>query len=323
MGAESDGVNPYVFIVGASRSGTTLLRRIVDAHPEIAIARETQWITKLLRGDDAVDPERPVGPELLERLATVERFARMDVDHAALERLFARPEPISYAELVGTVFDLYGRAQGKALVGDKVPSYVLDIPILHDLFPHARFVHLIRDGRDVCSSVLDWERKQPSFAKLSTWEADRVSTAALWWERRVRSGREAGRPLGPGLYHEMRYEALVGEPEEECRALCDFLDLPYSERMLAFHEGHEKEQADLSAKRSWRPITPGLRSWRTDMSGADLERFEAATGALLDELGYPRAVPEPSPAAAEHAARVRAAFARDAGGRRYPTHGRR
>jgi hypothetical protein len=58
------------------------------------------------------------------------------------------------------------------------------------------------------------------------------------------------------------------------------------------------------------------------MTGEELERFEAATGRLLEELGYPRAVPAPSPAAAEHAAQVRAAFARDVGGRRNPKHGK-
>ncbi len=128
----------------------------------------------------------------------------------------------------------------------------------------------------------------------------------------MRAGREAGPPLGPGLYCELRYEALVSEPEEACRALCDFLQLPYDERILAFHEGHEKDDATLSAKKAWRPITPGLRSWRTEMAGAELERFEAATGALLDELGYARAVPEPSPAAVRHAELVRESFANDA-----------
>jgi hypothetical protein len=310
-------MNPYVFIVGASRSGTTLLRRIVDAHPQIAITRETHWITK-----EAAPRGTPVGPELLARLATVERFARMDMDHAALERLLARAEPVSYAEFVSAVFDLYGRSQGKTLVGDKVPTYVLDIALLHELFPHARFVHLIRDGRDVCSSVLDWERQHRNFAKFSTWDEDPVSTTALWWERRVRTGREAGLPLGRDLYREPRYESLVAEPEATCRELCDFLDVPYSERMLAFHEGHEKHDPELSAKRAWRPVTPGLRSWRTEMSGEQLERFEAMTGPLLEELGYERAVPEPSPAAVEHAARMREAFVRDVGGRRDPVHGR-
>jgi hypothetical protein len=264
-------MNPYVFIVGAARSGTTLLRRIVDAHPQIAITRETHWITKLLEGN------RPVGPKLLTRLAAEERFTRMKVDETQLERLLARPAPVSYAEFVTTVFDLYGEAQGKRLVGDKVPGYVLEIPILHQLFPHARFVHLIRDGRDVCSSVLDW--KQPP---------DPVATIARRWDERVRAGRMAGSRLGPGLYHELRYEALVTEPEQVCRALCEFLDVPYSERMLAFHEGREKNGAGLSAKRAWRPITSGLRSWRTEMSETDLDEFEAVAGDLISELGYAR-----------------------------------
>jgi Sulfotransferase family len=269
-------MNPYLFIVGAARSGTTLLRRIVDAHPQIAITRETHWITKQLKWHA---PDRPVGPELMERLATEERFTRMEVDETQLERLLARPEPVSYAKFVTAVFDLYGEARGKPLVGDKVPGYVLEIPTLHDLFPHARFVHLIRDGRDVCSSVIEWERKQPP---------DPVATIARRWEERVRAGRAAGARLGPRMYHELRYEALVTEPEETCRALCEFLDVDYSERMLAFHEGREKDGAGLSAKRAWRPITPGLRSWRTEMSDSDLEEFEAVAGDLIGALGYPR-----------------------------------
>jgi hypothetical protein len=122
--------------------------------------------------------------------------------------------------------------------------------------------------------------------------------------------RAAAPRLGPELYYEMRYEALVSEPEQACRAICDFLELPWSERMLAFHEGREKDDANLSAKKAWRPVTPGLRSWRTEMSAADLERFEAVTGALLDELGYPRAAPDPSPAAMRHAELVRESLVR-------------
>jgi hypothetical protein len=172
-------MNPYVFIVGAPRSGTTLLRRIVDAHPEIAITRETHWITQLLEGDDPVAPERPVGPELLARLSTYERFTRMGADRAELERLLSGDAPVSYAQLVSAIFDAYGKAQGKAHVGDKVPGYVARIPTLSGLFPHARFVHLIRDGRDVCLSVMSWQRRK-AVTRFSTWEDDPVSTTALW-----------------------------------------------------------------------------------------------------------------------------------------------
>jgi hypothetical protein len=313
-------VNPYVFIVGASRSGTTLLRRMIDAHPEIAITRETHWIIEVLRGDGAVSPEAPVTRELLAQLLTEERFTRMGVDTAELERLVSGDAPVSYAQFVTAAFDQHGAKHGKRLVGDKVPGYVTDVPTLHGLWPHARFLHMIRDGRDVCLSVLDWQRAGREVTRFSAWPEDPVSVTALWWERRVRLGREAGAGLASGLYHELRYEALVADPAGECDALCAFLEVPFDERMLTFHEGRERDDPNLSAKKAWRPVTAGLRNWRTEMGEEDLERFEAATGELLDELGYPRAVPEPSPPALQRAALVRESFVRDsrARGQRLP-----
>jgi Sulfotransferase family len=304
-------VNPYVFIVGAPRSGTTLLRRLVDAHPDIAITRETHWITKVLEGDDAFSPDAPVTPELLDRVRAHPKFTRMNVDDSELDRLVLRGAPVSYAELVTRIFDLYGEAHGKRLVGDKVPDYVRHLPLLHRLWPTAKFVHLIRDGRDVCLSVLDWQREGREVTRFSAWKEDPVSVTALWWERRVRLGREDGGALGRGLYHELRYERLVADPAGESKSLCEFLGVPYDDHMLRFHEGRERDDPGLSAKKAWRPVTAGLRDWRTEMEEEDLERFEAAAGELLDQLGYPRAVPRPGPAAVEHAAVVRDSFVRD------------
>ncbi len=303
-------MNPFLFIVGANRSGTTLLRRLVDAHPRVAVTKETHWIPRLLRGKRAVSPEAPVTPDLLARLRTFKEFGDMGVDQSALERLVSREEPISYAEFVTAIFDLYGEARGKRLVGDKVPGYVHDIPLLHALWPRAKFVHLIRDGRDVCSSVLQ-RRKGGSVTRFSAWDEDPVSTSAVWWERLVRLGTEAGAQLGPDLYREVRYERLVGDPAGECAKLCGFLGIPYDEQMLRFHEGRGRDEPGLSAKGAWLPVTPGLRSWRADMPREDLERFEAVAGDLLDELGYPRGVPDPSADMKAHAVRVRRSFTAD------------
>jgi hypothetical protein len=128
----------------------------------------------------------------------------------------------------------------------------------------------------------------------------------------VTLGREDGAPLGSDLYHEVRYEALVSEPAKECEKLCSFLDLPYDDAMLRFHEGRERVEPGRSAKNAWLRVTPGLRDWRTQMCTGDVERFEAAAGDLLEELGYERAVPNPSSRALEHAARIRDLFIRDA-----------
>jgi hypothetical protein len=299
-------VNPYAFIVGCPRSGTTLLGRMADAHPHLAVIHETRWIAGWYRRRLGLTAEGHVTPELVERLREHKRFATLGLDAGVLDRLLGE-EPVHYADFVASLFDLYGEQRGKSLVGDKTPRYVRNMPTLHGLWPHAKFVHLIRDGRDVCLSVLQWRKGAPKFP---TWKEDPVSTTALWWEWNVKLGLEARTLLGPERYHELRYEHLVEDPETECRALCEFLELPYDAAMLRFHEGRMVDDASLDAKKAWRPVTAGLRSWRTDMPHDDVLRFEAAAGRLLAELGYERAGSETRSEHAVRARRHRAAFER-------------
>jgi hypothetical protein len=197
---------------------------------------------------------------------------------------------------------------------------VRSIPTLHALWPEAKFVHLIRDGRDVCMSAISWSRAYKLARRLSTWTEDPITTAAVWWEWHVRLGKEDGGSLGPNLYHEVRYEALVSEPAKECQKLCDFLDLPYDDAMLKFHEGREKADPNLDAKKAWRPLTHGLRKWSEQIPAEDLERFEAAAGDLLEELGYPRACSHPPDETLARAVRIRESFTREvsASGKRLP-----
>jgi hypothetical protein len=305
--------NPYVFIVGCPRSGTTLLQRMVDAHPQVAVIFETKWIPRLFDKRKGLTREGLVTPELIPLLLVQRDFDRLHIDREQLEGLLEAERPTAYANFVSRIFDLYGQRRGKLLVGDKTPSYVRELDTLHTLWPRARFVHLIRDGRDVYLSTAGWPKgKQKRPAIFDAWKDDAVSTAAFWWEMNVRLGREAGNSLGPELYYEMRYESLVRNPAEECAGLCAFLGLPYDDAMLRFYEGRTKTDPALDAKRAWRSITPGLRDWRSQMTAEDVERFEAAAGELLDELGYPRAVPRPRPEALEHASKIRELLAQDA-----------
>jgi len=133
----------------------------------------------------------------------------------------------------------------------------------------------------------------------------------VWWKRNVRMGRQEGSVLRGDLYYEIRYEALVEDPVDECRKLCGFIDIPYDSAMLRFHEGRTIPEPGLSAKESWLPITPGLRDWRAQMKPADLEVFEAASGDLLSELNYPRVFPNPSPEKLKEAARIYQLFVAD------------
>jgi hypothetical protein len=311
MAGGLESVNPFVFIVGGARSGTTLLQRLVDAHPDIAIIHETHWIPRFYEKRSGLTSDGMVTKELIGMLLDDRRFTKLGISRGQLEDLVSSDEPVSYVDCITRIFDLYGTVRGKRLVGDKTPGYVRTIRTLHALWPRAKFVHLIRDGRDVFLSMKDWKKVDRSVGRFATWTLDPASASAFWWKWDVRRGREAANRLEPGLYYEVRYETLVSRPAEECEALCEFLKLPYDEAMLSFHEGRTKTKPGLDAKHAWLPITGGLRDWRSAMSPGDLERFEAAAGDLLDELGYERAVPHPSPKQFRHASKIRNVLAHE------------
>jgi len=284
---------------------------MVNAHPDIAITPESHWIPRLYAKSWAVTPEGPVKPKLIRRLLGHPKFARLKISSEEIARLTANGKPISYANLVSRIFDLYGERQGKPLVGDKTPDYVRSIVTLHSLWTSARFVHVIRDGRDVALSMMDWPKFRPKPGDFATWREDPVSTAALWWELNVRLGRQAGKSLGHKLYYEVRYESLVSRPGEEGAALCAFLGLPYTDAMLRFYAAPEASDPGLDARRAHLPVTPGLRDWRAQLPPQDNERFEAAAGGLLEELGYPGVVSRPRLEALEHATRIRNLLTQD------------
>jgi hypothetical protein len=250
-------MNPYLFIVGCPRSGTTLLRRMVDAHPRIAIVGETHWIPEVVRGGRGLDIGGRVTAKLPPVLLSHPKFPTLGIEREQVERLAAgRP---SYPAFVAALFDVYGARCGKPIVGDETPGYVKEIGLLHDAFPYARFLHLVRDGRNVCLSALAGDTP--------------VTAAASWWRSHVLEGREQGRRLDPRLYVELQYEALVLDPEAECRRVCAFLDIEFHPAMLGFREGRTRFELD----------------WRTRMAREDIEAFEAVAGDALDAFGYPRA----------------------------------
>jgi hypothetical protein len=302
-------VNPYVFLVGCPRSGTTLLGRIADAHPELAVIHETRWIPRCFENREGLTMNGFVAPSLAERLREVRVLEPLGIAESEMEKLIRDHDGAHFSTFVTALFDRYGERRGKRRVGDKSPGYVRYLPTLHGLWPHAKFVHVIRDGRDVCLSVLDWRKGATRF---STFDDDPVTTTGVWWEWYVQLGREGGSQLGPDLYHEIRYESLVAEPERECARLCEFLGIPYDAAMLRFHEGRTRSKPGLSTKAAWLPVTGGLRDWRTQMDPADVPRFEAAAGDLLDELGYPRWAASVPRRELDQAGRIRETFVGEA-----------
>ena len=298
-----DRRNPYVFVVGCPRSGTTLLQRMLDSHPRLAVANDTHFIPKAVKDyPPAVDPA--LTRDLVQRVRDYRRFSRLGLSDEAVARAAAGAG--SYADFVSALYDRFGRLRGKPLAGEKTPDYVKQLPLLHGLFPRARFVHIFRDGRDVALSTLDWSHEGKGPARYDLWRREPVAVCALWWSLQAGSGRRDGSKLGPSVYHEVCYEDLVAEPERSLRAILGFLDLPFAPEVLRFNEGKVRQDPGLSAKHAWLSPTPGLRDWRSEMAVRDVELFEALAGALLSELGYEARAHSTSPKIVRTAANCRA-----------------
>jgi len=311
--------NPYVFVVGCGRSGTTLLQRILDGHPRLAVANDSHFVLEPVTGYRPLHPVK--GLEIGEDPSLTEDMVRELKNYRTFPRTGLPVESIDHAAsrastwfgLVSALYDELARHNGKEFAGEKSGRYVSIIPHLHAVFPRARFIHIIRDGRDVTLSALHWVAKRAyrGPGQFALYQHSPVATCALWWAQYVRNGQRDGRALGADVYHELRYEELTTDTVSTVRRLMDFLELPYTEKMLRFHEGRTRDDERLSSKKRWLPPTPGLRDWRTGMAAPDRELFEALSGDLLAELGYELGTTEASAAVGEAAAQYRRAWSED------------
>ncbi|MFV2067331.1 MAG: sulfotransferase [Pirellulales bacterium] len=303
---------PYLFVVGCPRSGTTLLQRMLDHHPRLAVANDTHFIPRALEKVDArlIDVARQgadvrLTGELVAGVRAYHRFPRLGISDEAVER--ASGKSATYGEFVTALYGEFARQAGKPLSGEKTPDYVRRLPLLHALFPWTRSVHIVRDGRNVALSLVDWATPTKGPGRLDLWCREPVAVGALWWRWLVGRGCADGRKLGPDCYLEIKYEELVVRPARTLAGLVEFLKLPFATEMLAYHRGKQvRAKLGLSAKSAWLPPTSGLRDWKTHMSARDLELFEALAGDRLEELGYPRAVETFSAEVTEVAASCRA-----------------
>jgi hypothetical protein len=264
---------PPVLILGVRRSGTTLLRVMLDRHSQLAVPDETYFVPQL-----ADRYLRRVGAD--EFLEDVQRVVEWDLPLDVIRARLRDGMPVG--EAIGTVYAVYAAAQGKPRWGDKTPMYMQNLRLLERLFPDALYVHLIRDGRDAALSFL----AMPRGLVTETWMHPRTTTDfACQWRTEVAAARRLGRRVGAARYVEVRYEELVGDVEAALRRICGFAGLAYEPAMVEY-AGNVDVSAKPHQQRLTQPPTKGVRDWRLEMPAADVAAFEQVAGDLLGELGY-------------------------------------
>ena len=273
----------FPIFVSSGRTGLTLLRLIFDCHPELAVAHEPRFLAPMARKHRRYERNGKVDVDrFVEDLYAFANFRRLGLPRQDVRAALDADTPTDFAEAVRRVFGLFAESQGKRLYADKSPLYISYLERLARLFPEARFVHLVRDGRDVALAYVERNKGPAS-----------VAEGAFHWRLRVSRGRRAGQRLGPDRYQEYRYEALIDDPEGTVRDVCRFLNLDYYEHMLDYGDKAARFLAEAKHPEDHQHLallpTKGLIDWRNSMSAHELALFEAIGGDLLKELGYERA----------------------------------
>jgi len=293
---ERKDVPPSPFIVGVGRSGTTLLRLMLDAHPDLVIPAETHFIPKTARACERARERSGDPARAFVRVVTSdETWAYHRLDEDRLRRRVFAIEPFDLGEALRSFYELYAERFGKPRWGDKTPLYVRQMDLIKGLLPEARFVHVIRDGRDVALSYKDvW------------FGPDSVEDTAHRWRSWIEEARRQARGLD-GSYLEIRYEDLLIDTEATLKKVAEFVELPWSPEMLDYHERARERMSEIDSdvvgpdgkliiggeeRKAIHALTnkPPQRNrigrWKTEMRVADRERFEQMAGETLRNLGY-------------------------------------
>jgi hypothetical protein len=229
-------------------------------------------------------------------------FSRLGLAPEAVDRAAVPAD--GFAPFVRRLYDELGAQHGKPFAGDQTPDYVAHLPLLHALFPAARFIHLLRDGRDVALSLLEWARPDQGPGRLRFWSQDPLAVSALWWSDRVDAGLRDGAALGDS-YLEVRYEELLAAPERVIRRITRFLDLPFDAAMLRLDLERERRAAGLSTSAPWGGFNRDRRDWRSQLDTRGVELIEALAGETLIAAGYACRTRHPDARGAARADRAR------------------
>jgi hypothetical protein len=281
---------PFFFILGRPRSGTTLLRTILDAHPNIIIPPENSNLIHLYYKHRHTGFKREAGKvdELMTDFTegrAVKAFWRADYTKARKMILSCREENITFSEIIKIIHYNYQSFSPKEeikIIGDKSPVNSLYANELRLIFPNARFIHLFRDYRGNLSSM----------SKHDIFPA-RNSTILLLWKKSVNQIETLARQY-PSQYFSIRYEDFVTEPEKHIKGICEFLNVPYLTSILdtkgrktGIEQAYSTEfiaewQPDLMKEIS----TGNIYKWKEKLSRKAILQADYLVGETGERLGY-------------------------------------
>ncbi len=267
----SYGTSSPVFVVGAPRSGTTLLVQLLRKYFNINFGTESQFIVhyykRLGNFGNLTDPRNM--DQLIVNVAKERCFSRwkrifgFSLDQDLLKKEIREP---SFRGLLDAIFEQFAKFSGRTRWGDKYPPHCLDLPVLEALYPEAQFIHIIRDGRDVALSF-----QHVNFGPKN------ILQTAYFWKKYVTSVQKFEQTIDKTHFHEIRYEELLKKPLEVMTNLARFVQVKEGYQEV-INRIEQQIHGDLL-------VENGLK-WKQKLTEHHIRQFEKGAGEALENFGY-------------------------------------
>lgn len=258
-----------IFIGGAGRSGTTLLRVMLNSHPNLCSG-----------------PEFKVIPTLIEMYKEMNTRSFEKVKKAYI--LSDDEIKANFSRFIISMFQNFRKKSGGKRLVEKTPHNSLIMKELSEILPEAKFIHVVRDGRDVAKSLT--EMNWVDFNDNRVWYIENITAAATYW------GQTVAKAVMDSQSHELknkvllvRYEDLIESPEKTMREVLGFIGEPWSDSVLKHHTiNRNNEPKESSTEQVSQALyRSSLYRWKTEYSQEDITAFKTANvDEVLILLGY-------------------------------------
>lgn len=286
-------MGPPVFIIGNPRSGTTLLRLMLNNHQNIIVPPECGFAVWFYEKYHLLGFSESVIHALVKDVSTARKIETWNLDYAKLREYIITSNASSYSQAVSAVYEFYGHSLGKNFHrwGDKNNFYLRHIETLCALYPSAQFIHIIRDGRDVACSYKALRKSKMVSKYVPDLPVD-IKEIARDWTENVQKIRESFEKLSHVQVFEVRYEDLVSQPTQELQSICNYLGEFYDPAMELYYIKNQIENQEpveflqWKAKTLEKPTDSEVGKYLRELTDAEIEEFEHISRHILKLYNY-------------------------------------
>jgi len=257
-----------IFVVGCPRSGTTLIRVILDSHPNICCGPETNLVKNMENFREKISERWKM-------------LASYGVEEQAMNQ--------KIKEILLLFMEHYTKSKSKKRWAEKTPDNIFHVDFIDELFPDCQFINIIRDGRDVVCSYKE------------RWGSKTIFLAIKNWNRSIELTHRYRTKFNKDRYMEIRYEELVTRPERETKKMMQFLGEEWIPNLLTHHKiDHDfwfksSKGQQISSKMEKKPqrhspskpiFTSSVGKWKKNLNIVEKALVNIYLGKSLEKLGY-------------------------------------